>query len=220
MTEPMTDPSSTSLLRPEGFEAAVALDPLAGATLDNPTDGFLELTGTLPGSLPADRLRVLVRDPGTLYVYWTTDGWAGHAYRVSCYLDPRLDAQGAAPMWSHEVPATGRECWLHVPPGARGTVVLELIDAAQNRTVGRAYFHAPIGRPRDVARQSEWRVPATSETIQEGAAAAPYEADPAAQSAAPNGLPTTLAAPPEGVGPADVMLEARMYHGHVWRRPE
>lgn len=202
-----------------------------------PVDAFIDLTTPLPGGRPANRLRVLVRDPGTLYVYWTTDTWHGHTFRISCRIDPGSLPRGdGETLWSHDVPATGRECWLHVPAGARGTVALEILADDGQRTVGRAYFLAPVGRARDGARQSTWRIPGRpggrhagggayslgghgDEGSEAFGASADAPAISAGEAAANDGIPASEAAPPEGSGPVDVMLDARLYHGHVWRRP-
>ncbi len=193
-------PTSATLVHGELPPAAPA------ATVAPSSDTFLDLAGVLPGDLASGQLRVMVCDPGTLYVYWTTsEGWANRHYRLSCKLD-----DGSA--WSQELPAGGRECWLTVPTGANGVVAFEVLDAGSQRVLGRVHFEAPPGRPAIVAPKGVWRVPGHAhDAPSHEAGATPASAPPA------DGLPTQAAPTPEGIGPDDVMLESRLYHGHVWK---
>lgn len=187
--------------------------PAAAASEAAPSpDAFIDLRGELPGDLAHGQLRVMVCDPGTLYVYWTTDGWTERHYRLSCQLDDGTS-------WTRELPAGGRECWLSVPAGAHGVVVFEVIDAGSRLVLGRAHFEAPAGRAPMVAPKGVWRIPGAAPGVAGASESAPA-AEASAASSRDDGagaLPTHAAPPPEGLGPEDVMLEGRLYHGHVWK---
>jgi hypothetical protein len=82
---------------------------------------FIERGPGLPDSYPGERLRVMARDPGTLFVYWgaapdEVEGWEVQAFDDS-----------GVPLDTFRTGAIGRSGYLHVRPEAIGRVTLRPI---------------------------------------------------------------------------------------------
>lgn len=92
----------------------------------------------VPSAYPGTRLRAMVRDPGTVYVYWEQDTQGSQGWEVAA-----LDAEGNI-LDSFTTDRTGSSGYLKVPHGALGQVQLRrvLADGAM-ASVASTWLAAP-----------------------------------------------------------------------------
>ncbi len=197
-------------------EYAPVAAPIAG-----PRDHFLDAGGRLPGDALLGRLSVIVRDPETLYAYWSAGpDWDTGIVHVICTLSDGAEQ-------TQDVATEKGEAWITVPAGASGSVSLEVSGGAASRLLAQVAFEAPPGKASGRSGEGVWRIqgrPQFRHAVVAASAASPDIAAPALPVAGEvvvvASVPARPAPPPEGAGdlpvaPAEPAAE-RLYHGHRW----
>lgn len=176
---------------------------------------FDELILPLPEGGPT-RLRALVRDPGTVWVYWPAGVAPADRFEVR--------AEGpSGPLARIEMDGDGTDCWLTgLPPATLGRVVLSGRVEGEWTVVAAVPFETPSDRPGAVDPSSAWRAANASRRPLSAAAATagqPATGGQPATAAQATAEPAAAAAPaPDAARPGqDVFEGERVYHGRIWR---
>lgn len=192
------------------------------APIDGPKDHFLEAGGRLPGDALLGRLAVIVRDPETLYAYWSAGpDWETDHVHVICTLSDGAEQ-------TQDVATVKGEAWITVPPGSSGSVSLEVSGGGASRLLAQVAFEAPPGKASGRTGEGVWRIPGRPQFRHAYVAPTASSPDPAVPATRPTSgevvvvasVPARPAPAPEGaadlpVAPAEPAAE-RLYHGHRW----
>lgn len=200
--------------------SAAEYAPVA-APIDGPRDHFLDAGGRLPGDALLGRLAVIVRDPETLYAYWSAGpDWDTDHVHVICTLSDGAEQ-------TQDVATAKGEAWITVPPGSSGSVSLEVGGGGASRLLAQVAFEAPPGKAGGRTDEGVWRIPGRPQfrhAVVASATASQDVASPARPAAGEvvvvASVPARPAPAPEGAGdlpdaPAEPAAE-RLYHGHRW----
>lgn len=130
-------PSDDAVPDPEGEPAGAAEEPEAPAAAQSEPEGG--------DGYPGGRLRAMVRDPGTVYVYWEpSKDTEAEGFEVKA-----VDADEQV-LDSFRTDERGRSGYIRVTPGAQGRVQLRPIrDGEAGRPIAAAWFSMSTGAPSD-----------------------------------------------------------------------
>ncbi len=115
-------------------------------------DPFDQKAHDLPSDDDYSRLRVMVCDPGTVYLYWQAGAWRGEGWRL------RVVANNTE-LVNHTLTAEMREYWFETPPDCKGVVILETLRDGKYVVVAEAGFVTPPDGPRAPAREPRFARP-------------------------------------------------------------
>jgi hypothetical protein len=115
---------------------------------EEPGSVFIDRGPPLPDLYPGRRVRVMVRDPGTLFAYWESDD-AVEAWEVTAW-------RGDVVLHRFHTAAHVRNGYLRVPPGTRGRVTLAPVRAGRAaEPVASITFRTP-GDEAEAEGESRW----------------------------------------------------------------
>ncbi len=126
----------------------VAAEPVEEPAEEEPGEVFIDRGHVLAERYPGRRIRVMVRDPQTLYVYWETEEGA-EGFEVVA-----LDAAGGR-LDRFAVGATGSGGYLRVPEGCRGRVEVRPVCGGEaGELLGSVEFGLPpAGVPPELSEE-------------------------------------------------------------------
>ncbi len=123
--------------------------PLGADTADAEANApFIDYGKPLPEGYPGRRVRLMIRDPERLFVYWELDGWRPHKFAVTA-LTPHGDIVRCV-----EVPGDCSDAWLELPPGTEGRLLLEALTGDGRHFVAELGFTMPRNRPSDATDEA------------------------------------------------------------------